>query len=447
MFIPRLKTCTLTADLPPATALVPSLLTQIGTADIPDIYRRFAHVVGAKHWKHRVTQMRAAIKGNHALTHYLHNENDIAFGLQRCNDLIERYGRLPSDLEATRTLYPAISFAAQTLSMMELAPRVGAERLRKRVEGALKNPNDMRALRLELSTATHFARRGCRLEWPEMTDGGTFDLLVPDAGSSGLEVECKSVSDDKGRNIHRREALDFHHLLVNELGAIRKNLIVGLAVVLTLPDSLPTRHKEREALAKRVRQQISIGHGSQFDDGSDIRITEFDLGRLGNVANDNRPEVVREIVENVTGTQNREAMLIGTEKGGALAFVVQSVVNDDFLGATFRTLGDAAKRQLTGRRPGVLIAGFDGLDGEQLLSIAGQDNDPQQPPTALAIRVSRFLSSDSRDNVVGVGFLSRGALRPVTDGIVDSGGTAYYFPKRASPFWHDDFSGLFTARS
>ena len=436
-----MKTCSVTANP------VPSLLTQMGTADIPAVYRRFADVVGARHWKHRVMQMRAAIRGNHALVHYLYNENDIAFGLQRCHDLIERYGQLPSDLEATRTLYPAISFAAQALSMMELAPRVGAERLRKRVEGALKNPNDMRALRLEFSTATHFARRGYRLEWPEMTGGGRFDLLVPDTGRRGLEIECKSVSNDKGRNIHRREALDFNHLLAGELGAIRKNLSVGLAIVLTVHNSLPTRHDERKALATRVRQQITIGRSARFDDGSDIRISEFDLARHGSVANDNRPEVVRVIVDDVTGTKNREAMLIGTEKGGALAFVVQSSVNDDLLDATFRTLGDAARRQLTGTRPGVLIAGFDGLDGEQLLSIAEQDNDPQQEPTALAIRVSRFLSSDNRDNIVGVGFLSRGALRPVTDSIMDSGGTAYYFPKRESPFWHDDFSGLFTRRS
>jgi DNA-directed RNA polymerase subunit alpha len=39
-----------------------------------------------------------------------------------------------------------------------------------------------------------------------LVGGGTFDLLVTDIGSDGVEVECKSVSDDKGRNIHRREA-------------------------------------------------------------------------------------------------------------------------------------------------------------------------------------------------------------------------------------------------
>jgi len=392
--------------------------------------------------------MKAAIKGNRFLSSYVHNENDIAFGLERCGDLIARYGGLPDTSDATRKLYPAVTFAAQTLSMMDLATPAEAERLRRRVAGSFDNPNDMRAMRLELTTATHFARRGYRLEWPEMTPGaGTFDLLVPDMGPLGAEVECKSVSNDKGRNVHRRDALVFHHLVAGELAHIRKTLKIGLSAVLTIPGSLPTRHADREALAKRVKQQITIGHSARFEDGSELRITEFDMARLGNVANDNRPEVVRPIIESITGTQNREAMLTGTDAGGALAFVVQSAVTDDFMEATFRTLGNAGRRQLTGTRPGILIAGFDGLDSDQLVSIAGQDHDPNRPPTALAMKVSAFLSSENRDSIVGVGFLSRGALRPPTDGIVDSGGTAYYFPKRESSLWSEDFRGLFTPPS
>jgi hypothetical protein len=440
-------TRTVTGNPSSAPAPEPQFLTQIETADIPAVYRRFANVIGERSWKRRVNQMKAEIEGNHFLTHYLRNENDIAFGLERCGDLIERYGQVPRHLEATRLVYPAISFAAQTLSMMDLATHVEAERLRKRVKGALNNPNGMRALRLELTVATHFARRGHRLEWPEMTGDGTFDLLVPNLGGRGVEVECKSISDDKGRNIHRREALAFHHLLASELGATRKNLSAGLAVVLTVPSRLPSRHEECKALAKRVRQQIIIGQSARLDDGSDVRIAEFDLAQLGNVANDRRPEVMREIVASITGTQNREAMIIGTEKGGALAFVVESAENDDLLDATFRTLSDAARRQLTGKRPGMLIAGFDGLDGEQLLSIARQDNNALLHPTALRIRVSRFLSSQNRDHVVGVSFLSRSALRPVAEGIVDSGGMTYYFPRRESPFWDDEFSGLFAPHS
>jgi hypothetical protein len=61
----------------------------------------------------------------------------------------------------------------------------------------------------------------------------------------------------------------------------------------------------------------------------------------------------------------------------------------------------------------------------------------------LALKVSRFLAAEHRDHVVGVVFFSRSDLLPAADGLVDSGGTAYYFPKRESPFWHDDLSGLF----
>jgi len=145
--------------------------------------------------------------------------------------------------------------------------------------------------------------------------------------------------------------------------------------------------------------------------------------------------------------RNREGMLVRTDKGGAIAFVVQSAIEDSFLDSTFNTLGDAAKCQLTGRRAGLLIAGFDGLNGEQLISIAEQDNDPQQHPTALAIGVSDFLSSENRGHVIGVGFVSRGSLRPVEQGIVDSGGAAYYFPCRESSMWKDEFSSLFSWRS
>ena len=105
------------------------------------------------------------------------------------------------------------------------------------------------------------------------------------------------------------------------------------------------------------------------------------------------------------------------------------------------------KRQLSCRRAALRIAGFDGLNGDQLLSIAQQDRDANQQPTALPLKVSRFLSANNRDYIPAVGFLSRGALRPVTDGVVDSFGTLYFLPKRESSFWHADLSGLFEWRN
>lgn len=172
--------------IPPANA--PSLLTEIHTVDIPAMYQRFSDVVGARSWTHRVAQMKAEIKHNHFLDAYLNRENEIAFGLDRCGVLIKRYGGLPDDVVANRELYPAISFAAQSLSMMDLATPVESERLRKRVAGALQNPNDMRALRLELTVATHFGT--ARPPSAMARDGRRWHLRPP--GDRHGERWCRS---------------------------------------------------------------------------------------------------------------------------------------------------------------------------------------------------------------------------------------------------------------
>jgi hypothetical protein len=425
------------------SATIPSLLTEMQTGDMPDVYRRFADVIGANHWTRRVAQIKSAIKGNRFLSNYLHRENSVAFALERAGGLIERYGAMPTDDAILQAVYPAMAFAGQVLSMMELATPVEADRFRRRTAGAFKNPEDMRALRLEMSVATHFVRRGHRVQWPERDGLGNFDLLLPDLSGVGLEVECKSISEDKGRKVHRQDALALHDLFDHETKTILEGLSTGLATVLTVPSRLPTMHADRSALVKRIRQQINLGQGARLDDGTDIRIVPFDPARLDAAGDLRRQEVMQPEVERITGTKNREARLINNGRGGALIFVVQSAVDDDLMETTFATLSDAAGRQLTKERPGILLAGFDGIDGDQLLSIAGQDSDPNQPPTALTLSVSKFLSGSGRDHVVGVGFLSRSVLKPTVGAVTDSGGTAYYFPKRESPFWREDFSGLF----
>ncbi|HWS67212.1 MAG TPA: hypothetical protein VN325_30965, partial [Steroidobacteraceae bacterium] len=202
-----------------AAAEPPKLLTELHTHEAPDVYRRFAAVVGEQHWQRRVSQIKADIKANPFLSEYLLAENGIAFTLDRAGELFARYGGFPDTSPQTQALYPALAFAGQVLSMMVDGTR---DQLRGRVVGALKNPDDMRGFRLELGVATHFVRRGHKIEWPETVGSDTFDLLVPSLGRNGLEIECKSISEVKGRPVHRRDALEFFRLLWHELAAPRK---------------------------------------------------------------------------------------------------------------------------------------------------------------------------------------------------------------------------------
>ena len=89
--------------------------------------------------------------------------------------------------------------------------------------------------------------------------------------------------------------------------------------------------------------------------------------------------------------------------------------------AIFDTLSDSAKRQLSGTRGGMFLVGLHGIDGGQLISIASQDKDPSQSPTALGLGVIDFLSGTSRNHVIGLGFLSQTGLFPEQTSFVDSG--------------------------
>jgi hypothetical protein len=154
---------------------------------------------------------------------------------------------------------------------------------------------------------------------------------------------------------------------------------------------------------------------------------------------------MRTALNDVTDTKNRSSLVIGTAAGGVLVLTVQRKADDSYLNAVFDTLSTSAKKQLTGKRAAIFMVGLDGLDGAQLLSIATQGQDPIQPPTGLQLATSKFLAKQNRDNLVGIGFVSSSSLIPVSDGVQESGGTAYYFPKKESPFWHADFSGMFSA--
>ncbi|WP_175941002.1 hypothetical protein [Caballeronia sp. BCC1704] len=309
----------------------------------------------------------------------------------------------------------------------------------------------MRALLMEFAVATHFTVRGNRVRWPELEPNepelkdATFDFLIEDLGDNGLEVECKSVSHDKGRSIHRTTAFSLYEVLRRELNAFAYSLKTGLVVVVTVPGSVPGSPSEQDALAKRVHRQLVLGQSETFDDGLRISITDCEVQRLGDVELRTDSEDARAIVDDITGTRNRSVLVMGRHGVGALLLILQNSKDDGLLSAVFDTAKKAARSQLSGARPALILLGFEGVEAEQLACLAQQDEDPTQAPSAARLAVSQFLSGDGREHVVGVGLLSRNRLRARGSGCFDSGGATYYFENESSPLWLPVFKGLFRA--
>ena len=413
--------------------------TQMTTAEVPGIYRRLARTIGAEHWQGAVARQEEAIRSNHFLGDYLRSEYAIAYQLDRLRRLVAAVGTVPYETCNDPSVFPSLAFAAQVLGVLEMSTPKQARAFVNRVRPAFTSSENMHGLRLELQAATHFARRGQSLAWHRVKDGGTFDLLIEDLGLSGLEVECKSISENTGRRIPRRAALEFWGELWKDVASVAQNLRSGLAVVLTVPSRLPEDAGERWTLGREVVTRILAGSGATLGGGAEVRIDPFDPAKL-EAANDKGRKELRKAIDAATGTANREAAVYGTPAGGMLVFVMQSSVEDVVLDRVFATLDDSAARQFTRKRGALFWVALQGIDADQLLSVHERDSDPGEQPTVLKLGVNNFLHR-APDHIVGVVFSSRTGLIPVVDGSTDLGGVTNFFLKKESPFWHASFRG------
>lgn len=416
--------------------------------EIDQLFRRFRYLIGESNWRQRIKKLEEEIRGNTFLRHHLLQENDIAYQLNHCSNLERQYGTLPVGRMDLSPVYPALAFVSHCLSTLDRMDAENRTRAIGRIQGAFRNPEDMRALQLEFTAGLHFAKLGHRLAWPELETGGdTYDLLVEDLGPTGLEIECKAVSEEKGRRITTRHALEFWNLMQRDLLAATRGLHGGLSIVITLPGKLPTNFTERKELAKLVARAILSGH-SQIYPQAAISIHDFDAQMLADIDWNNAGPGTRELIESITGATNRQAMVTGLRGGGAVICVIQSSQDDSLFDAIQKTAKRAATGQLTGNRPGLILLEFGGMSSEGMESLAEHDNIPGNAPTGLRRWASEFLTNcTDRDHIVGIGFLSRGTMRRPSSNVVTSSGSAYVFPRRDSSQWNEAFSGLFNQES
>ena len=420
------------------------LPTELNIADIPKIFIRFKDVIDERFWFKREKLISSEICGHKYLESYLLEENALIFQLAELSRLVEKYGWIPRSQRKNKALYPAISFAAQVLSLLDIAPENQKNSLVGRIRGSFKNPEDLRAIQLELTAATNFIRRGCAVKWPEMEKTGTFDLLVDDIATNGLEVECKSISRDMGRKITKRKALEFFELARPSVQSELKNTLGGIVVVLTIPEKLPTKLEEKTDLIKSVVEGLGKFKTNLFLDNSLIRISKFDLKLIKDVNfNSGDPLLSRELVDQITSTENQEVMIVGNSSS-AIVLVVKSEQDNSLLEYIFKTVNDSSKRQLSKQRSAIYLIGLQDIEPSELVNIANQDFDSRNHPTGLRIAVSNFFAKENRDYLVGIGFLSKGILDASIAGEAQESGTVYFFSKKESNFWHDDLSNLFS---
>jgi hypothetical protein len=413
-----------------------NLSTEIHSNDFPAVFNRFEQIVGSNIWHRRVTKIREEARGNQYLRNYLQYENRVAFVLEAYSKHKASYGAPPSIFIQDAAQYETVAFAAQTVTFMQAAEPKVAQAFRARVRGAFNNPPDLRGLALEMLIAMHLQRQGALIKLP--TDG-TYDWLAEQDGLS-IEVECKSLSNDKGRPIHHRESLDLFHLARKAIGKIADGVTGGLLVDVRLPGKLPGAYKVRRDICTEIRQAALSGAG-HTSDLTTVSLHSFALGELPlrGDASDN-PRVNDFLKRRYGVVHGRYAAAHSTRGGGLLVIAVGSEIPEDTIGETMQEIKKAASDQLTGVRPGIICVKFEAVTADELVELAGAH------PTALTRRLSELWRSTSMQQVAHVVFLADGTIEQKSSGAWSRSGASYDFANPSSSYKGDSRLNLFPAR-
>lgn len=413
------------------------IATKLEVSDFKNIFRRFTDLISPRVWQYTVKNVRQVIRGNRYAEDFLMEDNSLAFALDDLQRIWERHGQFTLELCRTPSALFAMAFVTQTISLVDAIPRQEGARLIRRIIGALKNhPDDVRALQLELATATHFLMSGLKISFPDTEGVERFDLLLSGAGKGDVEIECKFITRDKGKKIHRRNLHEFYKLAVPHIDGYFAKSPSNVIVDIVVKDRFPSSYKDKLAIADSVKAALNGKNNVSSGIVSQIKVIDHPLDEIDALSS---RESNREAVERITGIVNENLMIRENRLGRKAVLLIRSEQKDTILESIYETLSEASKKQLTATRPGLLVAMLHGIDIDGLVRIASHEEAQVSGTNTLQVIASRLLRQKQHDHLVSVWFLSESQIGEREPGLTSSSGATYYFKNEESPLWGEGY--------
>lgn len=175
----------------------------------------------------------------------------------RCWMDLQRRGRLPKTL--TQRSVAALEFAEATVATSRALSPSAQRVLMGRLRGGLNS--GFADLYQEISMSAQLQAAGWTVRFADMERTARHDI---DAVRDGLTIciECKSLSADAGRKIHRRDFYRFATLAQPELSAAPAR--GAEAVVVTMANRLPAARPEHLAIVGHIRQCMTTQVGQRI---------------------------------------------------------------------------------------------------------------------------------------------------------------------------------------
>ncbi|WP_162875612.1 hypothetical protein [Sphingomonas crusticola] len=328
--------------------------------DLATYLPRFLSMVGRKRWFKRLDQLDVEQRRSPfrwkivADYHWL----ELAIGFQ-C-DVLAKEGRLLPEY-ADMQVRAGLHFVATVVEVHDALNEKGKNVLVGRLRDALKAETGFAALYLEMDVAQRLAIDGFHLEFPDLEGTAQFDLAFS-LGSISGEVECKSLSADAGRKIHRK---DFYRFIEEMTPAFATQMERSRReiMLIELADRLSANLGEQKQLRHTVRDMLSNGKaGNAAPSSFEITMLNFDEEMRGITIIDQRS--LNAACQSRWGPNCHAAGAI-TDEAGCL-IVMRSKKEDDTSKPLLAAMRKAAT-QFSGDRPAFIAVQFDEINPADLM--------------------------------------------------------------------------------
>jgi hypothetical protein len=322
----------------------------------------FLKLAGYDRWKRRAVQLAQEACQSPSIWRIVHHYHWLEMSLSEQIIMLETYGNLESrtvSLEA----FAALQFAQMVVEVHKCLSSSGKLVLAGRIRDALKAENGFASLYLELDMARRLIDAGFELEFSDLEAMARYDLRFWNHRVGG-EIECKSLSADAGRKIHRK---DFYRFMdaVSPHMAKRVEASANEVLLLTLDNRLPADTESQLQLRSATQRLLEDATLTHIQEGF-FEIEREPLSkRLAGVSFQD----VNEFYKACRSAYGDSCHVSGILTPNACCLVIMRSKREDDHSKPIQDALKKAATQLSKTRPGFIAVQFDDIDQTDLLSV------------------------------------------------------------------------------
>ena len=323
--------------------------------EFPALVRRFTEITGWKPWRKRFEWLQAGLGQSVAMPYFWRERFELELTFATSHKryrLTGKYSTKNITIEQQRLL----SFLAVVVRSYERLGQLGKNSLRGMLLDSLKNDDGLAPLAYEMKIVAHLLNQGFDVTYHDLETGGNFDYLAV-KDDLKIEIECKFVTGDIGRQIHKRRLYQFGEYVTPKLNSVLTRVSGGIFVQIRIPGRLYGHEKQHSVICKHVLRAIENPGSPLVFEENTVSATTFDLEsspfhRLA--PEELRQEHIEGFTSRTFGISNKNMLILFRPGRHALIVALESTKEDKVLTGIHKRLKKSAAKQFSGNLPAML---------------------------------------------------------------------------------------------